>query len=255
MGFEYYYLFGLDIPLEKYGLGTIKQPKLIDYIRNESVVEMIYLPFVMNDIIINQSENSELLYELKDKMGSLTFMLMNCYQSKRFDIIASLNNSLSLLYECNPTINEDFSISIKDAKINDSNFDMLCDLVLDISRIDKSKIKFDKISKKEMTEIEKEFERRRKKYLEQSKGKKKEDDLSILDIANMIIHGTKFDYSDVLNMTIYQIKNTFNAMNSKESYEVGTLYKISPKFETGKEALGHWTEKIKIDKSSLSQID
>ena len=29
-GYEYYYLFGLDIPLEKYGLGSIKQPKIID---------------------------------------------------------------------------------------------------------------------------------------------------------------------------------------------------------------------------------
>ena len=30
-GYEYYYLLGLDIPLEKYGLGNIKQPKIKDF--------------------------------------------------------------------------------------------------------------------------------------------------------------------------------------------------------------------------------
>ncbi|MGL5191668.1 MAG: hypothetical protein ACRC7S_18665 [Cetobacterium sp.] len=255
MGLEYYYLFGLDIPLDRHNLGVIKQPKLIDYINNKSEVEMFYLPFVMNDIIINQSEDNEVLNELKKKIGSLTFMLMNCYQSSRFDVLMSLINSLSLLYRCESKINEDFSISVGDVRIDDSNFDILSDLVLEMSKIDKSKIKFNKVSKKEMTEIEKEFERRRKKYLEQSKNKKRDNELNILDISNIIIHGTKFSYEDVLNMTVYQIKNTFNAMNSKEGYEVGTLYRVSPKFEANKESLNHWSEKVKIDKSGLSQID
>ena len=60
-----------------------------------------------------------------------------------------------------------------DIEINNSNFDILVDVVLEMMKIDKSKLKFDKPKKKEMSEIEKEFERRRKKYLEMTNKKNK----------------------------------------------------------------------------------
>ena len=46
MDFEYYYLFGVDIPLDNYKLGTIRQPKLKDYIINNINLEMFYVPFL-----------------------------------------------------------------------------------------------------------------------------------------------------------------------------------------------------------------
>ena len=46
MDFEYYYLFGVDIPLDNYKLGTIHQPKLKDYIINNINIEMFYVPFL-----------------------------------------------------------------------------------------------------------------------------------------------------------------------------------------------------------------
>ena len=51
MDFEYYYLFGVDIPLGDYKLGTIRQPKLKDYIINNINLEMFYVPFLYVDII------------------------------------------------------------------------------------------------------------------------------------------------------------------------------------------------------------
>ena len=99
MKYEYYYLFGLDIPLDKYRLGVIKQPKLIDYISKEIDIETFYLPFIMNDIIISQTDDKESLMKIKKTIGSLSFILMNCYQSKRFDVINSLIESLKILYD------------------------------------------------------------------------------------------------------------------------------------------------------------
>ena len=55
MKYEYYYLFGLNIPLNKYGLGSIKQPKLIDYISKEIDIEKVGQYIVNSNIIENPS--------------------------------------------------------------------------------------------------------------------------------------------------------------------------------------------------------
>ena len=254
MKYEYYYLFGLDIPLDKYRLGVIKQPKLIDYISKEIDIETFYLPFVMNDIIISQTDDKESLMKIKKTIGSLSFILMNCYQSKRFDVINSLIESLKILYDNeNVKIDESLNILIDDIEINNSNFDILVDVVLEMMKIDKSKLKFDKHKKKEMSDIEKEFERRRQKYLEMTNKKNKDEPLTLIDIANIVSHSGLFKYDDVLNMTIYQLKNSFDIINKKEAFDINMLHRVSPKFDMSKEKYEHWTEKIKLDKSTLSK--
>lgn len=254
MRYEYYYLFGLDIPLDQYGLGTIKQPKLIDYISKEVDIEGFYLPFIFNDIVIGQSDNKEDFIKIKESLGSLTFMLMNCYQSKKFDVVNSLVKHLSILYDTdNVKIGDKFTILIDDIEIDNSNFDTLVDVILELSKIDRSKLKFDKVKKKEMTELELEFERRRKQYLDRVNKKDKEEGLKLLDICNIVCHNSKYGYEDVLNMTIYQLKNTFEIVNKKEIFDINMLHRISPKFDMSKDKYEHWTEKIKLDKSTLSQ--
>ena len=120
-------------------------------------------------------------------------------------------------------------------------------------KIDKSKLKFDKPKKKEMSEIEKEFERRRQKYLEVTNKKNKDEPLTLIDIANIVSHSGLFKYDDVLNMTIYQLKNSFDIINKKEAFDINMLHRVSPKFDMSKEKYEHWTEKIKLDKSTLSK--
>lgn len=254
MKYEYYYLFGLDIPLDRYGLGVIKQPKLIDYISKEVDIETFYLPFIMSDILISQVDDKESLIKIKDRVGSLGFILVNCYQTKRFDIINSLIESLKLLYNNeNVVIGESLNILIDDVEINNHNFDILGNVVLEMMKIDKSKLKFDKPKKKEMSDIEKEFERRRQKYLEMTNKKDKNEPLTLVDIANVVVHSGTFKYEDVLNMTIYQLKNSFDIINKKEAFDINTLCRVSPKFDMSKEKYEHWTEKIKLDKSTLSK--
>ena len=122
-------------------------------------------------------------------------------------------------------------------------------------KIDKSKLKFDKPIKKEMSALEKEFERRRKEH-EKRLGKKNSDkNLTILDMANISIHTSNFKYDDILNMTLYQLKNSFDVLTKKDAYDVNTMYMVSPKFEFKDNKHEHWIEKIKIDKSTLSQND
>lgn len=249
-GYEYYYIFGLDIPLEEYGLGKIKQPKIKDFLSKDIGMDDFFYPFIMNDIIIGQSQDKDTVLKIKESMGDLTFLLANCIQSKRFDILSLIKKNLEFLYQGNVSITDKCTIEVNNIEINNSNFKILCDVVLEMLKIDKSKLKFDKPIKKEMSEIEKEFERRRKKY-EERVGKKKEKGLTILDIANATIHTSNFKYEDILNMTLYQLKNSFDVLTKKDQYDLTMMYMVSPKFEI-KDKQEHWIEKIKINKSTLS---
>lgn len=249
-GIEYYYLLGLDINLEKYGLGRIKQLKLIDYLEKDISIDGFYIPFLMNEYIVKQSKNVENTIKLRNQLGSLTFLLISSYEGNNMDIIKALLGSVSILYGTEATVDEKYNIQVGDITISNDNFDLLCDVVLEMLKIDKSKFKFEKQDDSQ-SDIIKEFERRRKQYEQNSK--KKKSGLDMVDIINAIIHNGNFRYEDLLNMTIYQIKNSFEVLSVKESFDVNTLYRISPKFDMSKDKYEHWTEKIKLDKSTLSQ--
>ena len=180
--------------------------------------------------------------------------MVNCIQSNRIDILDSIKEHLEFLYDTDVEIKEDFTIRVGDFEINNSNFNVLCDVILEMLKIDKSKIKFDKPIKKEISAIEKEFERRRKEYEKRVGKKKNEKDLTILDMVNVLVHTSNFKYEDVLNLTLYQLKNSFDVITKKDAYDTTVMYMVSPKFEI-KDKQEHWIEKIKIDKSTLSQND
>ena len=187
-------------------------------------------------------------------MGDLTFLLINCLQSNRDDMLFAIKKSLEFLYDKEVKITDNLTIQIGEIEINNFNFKILCDAVLEMLRIDKSKLKFDKPIKKEMSEIEREFERRRREYEKRVGKKKNEKDLTILDMVNVLVHTSNFKYEDVLNLTLYQLKNSFDVITKKDAYDTTVMYMVSPKFEI-KDKQEHWIEKIKIDKSTLSQND
>ena len=251
-GYEYYYLLGLDIPLEKYGLGTIKQPKIKDFLSKDIGIDGFFYPFVMNDIIIGQAKENNSIIELKKSLGDLTFLLVNCVQSKRIDILDSIKTNLEFLYGQEVEVTEKFTIKVGEHEINNSNFQILCDVILELLKVDKSKLKFDKPVKKELSVIEQEFEKRRRLYEERNNKKKNDKDLTLLDMINVIIHSSNFKYEDILDMTLYQLKNSFDVLVKKDTYNTTLKYMVSPKFEI-KENQEHWIEKIKVDKSTLSQ--
>lgn len=252
---EYYYLFGLDIPLKKYNLGSIKQPKLIDFLEKDISIDNFYLPFIMNDILIGKSEDKESTISLKNKLGDLTFLLFSCYQAYQVEVLSLLSSSLSSLYNTDKIeIRDDFTILIDGhIEVNNSNFNILCDLILEMVKIDKSKLNLNSFENKQMSEVEKEFERRRAEYLSRLKDKQKKKGVELVDICNMLVHSGNFVYSDVLNMTIYQIKNSYETLIAKETFGINMLHRVSPKFDVGTEGYEHWVEKTKIDKSNLSK--
>lgn len=256
IGYEYYYLFGLDIPLKKYNLGTIKQPKVIDYIKNDISMEDFYMPFLINDMIIGKSENNQTIIDLKNNIGSLTFLLVNCYQSENNNILESLKRTLCLLYDTdNFEIDKNLNLIVGEEVISNDNFDILSDVILEMIKIDKRKIDFSKKEDDLYAGLSKEMLEAKRKFLERNKKlKKKDDSFGIIDISNMIIHSGIFNYNDVMCMTLYQLKNSYEIISKKENSEISLLHRVSPKFEAS-DNYEHWTEKIKLEKSTLNQTD
>ena len=250
-GYEYYYLFGLDIPLEKYGLGNIKQPKMIDFLSKDIGIDSFYYPFLINDITIGQSNDKDLAIKLKDSMGDLTFLLMNCIQNNREDMIYALKKSLEVLYDTeNIEITQEFTMKVDDIEINNSNFNILCDIVFEMFKVDKSKFKFESPKQEELDPITARFEMLRRKHREKVGNK---NEVRFIDIINIIIHSSKFKYEDLLNFTVYQVKNTFETISSKDTYDTMLQYKLSQKFDV-KEDVKSWHLKKIVKNSNLKGV-
>ena len=261
IGFEYYYLSGKNIPLENYNLGIIRQLTLNEFIDLNTDINEFVQPFLLNKkILLNNDENiDKILNNIKD----LSFLFLY-EQLTNYPIINNLLKSLTMIYKTNKVYVDKGSIAIivedgiNNTKciINDDNFHILSTVVCEMMGIEKSNAPQSK-PKKEMTEIEDEFERRRQKYLQmqQANKPKKSEGYTILDIANIVIHFSGFTYDEVFNMTIYQLKNSFKVLAKKDSYIDNLLHRISQQFVTSKEKFVLWMVEAKLDISSLSLKD
>ena len=256
--FEYYYLSGKNIPLHSYNLGVIRQLTLNDFIDSDVDINEFVQPFVLNKkVILNKNENvDKLLQDVED----LSFLFLY-EQLTNYSIIGNLLKFLTMIYKTEKIYvdKKNIAIIVEDGIddtsciINDANFNILSTVVCEMMGIDKEDIKTAK-PQQEMSDIEKEFERRRQKYLQMQNNsqQKKSEGYSILDIANIVIHFSTFTYNEVFNMTIYQLKNSFKVLAKKDSYMVNLLHRISQKFDTSKEKFVHWTDEVKLDISSLN---
>ena len=259
IGFEYYYLSGKNIPLHKYNLGVIKQLTLNDFIDGDIEINEFIQPFILNKkIILNKNESvDKVLQDVKD----LSFLFL--YEKLTgHSVMNTLIKTLSMIYDTNKIYISKKRLAIIVEKNNDSwiidddNFHFLTTIVCEMMGIDKDDVQQLK-PQTEMSDIEKEFERRRQKYMQMqdSKKPKKSEGYTILDIANIVIHFSGLTYNEVFSMTIYQLKNSFKILSKKDNYTVNLLHRISQKFDTSKEKFVHWTDDIRLDISSLSLKD
>lgn len=84
--------------------------------------------------------------------------------------------------------------------------------------------------------------------LQQGRRRRAEKEASYLqDIMNFVQFGgnSYIPIQEILSMTYYQLYNAYKSILGKEAHHIGTLYKISPKFEI-KDEISHWTKTIKI---------
>lgn len=253
LDYEAYFMSGLPIDLTSKGLGVVYQPRLKDFLREGLGVLEFSHSFLFNkEMILNKKESIDDL--IKD-LGKLSFLIV--YNeivvgsgAGDFNLIELLTRSLKLIYKTDDVaiIKTLGKIIInKNIIIGDEEFEFLSDLILEMLRLDKNDLKPEK-TKEEDSEILNEFERRAKKYQEKKKGS---NDSSLMDIVNIVVHSQSvIDYEKVFDMTVYQLRNSYETVIKKEVFNVNLAHRISPNFKPS-EDFKIWEENAKVVRSSL----
>ena len=243
-------LFGLPIKIKN--LGTIYQPTLSDYINNGIDIQSFMGLFnIKIDLLVKDSEG----------LKNFDFFLLQMTQGEKGNLyIFQLIKYLKLLYKTDKVefigIKEDdlnsvgilVKVNNEEYFINRENYDKLADIIL-IMLGSGNNIK-EKELKEELNEIDlkiakrrKEFERKKAEREAKIKKENTNDDnsLTILDLMNYIIHtdNTQYNYNTILNLTVYQIINTFKLYQMKEVYKTNMDYRTSGNFKI-EEEVNHW---------------
>lgn len=235
---EYYYMSGMPIKLGQ-GLGKIFQPKLIDFINNDTSIEELAQIFCVRlDIIdVSQEDIQKLMTVLKD------FDLFFLDEDKTS--LNKLVHYLKFLYKTdNVYLSVDKQCILIDDNIilNRNNYTYLADVVLNMLCMEKPQKK--KKERKYEDDYRQQLWEKMEKYRQQKEDK---DKMSFLDIVNVVVHhGTCVDYDKVFNMTYYQLINSYTTLMGKTNYDEYTMFKTSGQFKMEHE-VKHWgiTNRIK----------
>lgn len=261
---EFYYMSGLPVDFSNEGLGVIHQPKIKDFILSNLEISEFSHPFLLNkEMVLKRNEGVD---EALSDVGRLKFLFIydEITRAKREldgteGIVDTLVRCLKMLYNTDSVmvLSTVFSIVVGDSVlINDSNFGLLSDLVVEMMRIDilEMRKRIEENRKREEEEknnpMLREIRRREREFLAR---KQEKDELTLIDLANIVIHSQSvFDYEKAFNLTVYQLKNSYDLVIKKETYMVNLLHRISPNFQPTDD-FKLWEEKAKVIKSGLSK--
>lgn len=244
---EGYYLLGIPIDLRSKDLGVIHQITYREFIENNLTLDELLKPFLMKKEML-KGENDE-FNSFLDTVGNLGVIHIVNENSPQENIINNLIKTLKLLYKTedvcvNPNtkyieINEDIIIDIE-------KFEIISTVILEMFKIEKAEIE----DKSKMDEFDLAFEKKRREY--QKKVNKKKKKLNLHDIVNFIIHTNEFgvDYKKIMDMTIYQIKNTYETLMAKQNFETVNELKLH-QFDTSKMRVSDWRNKKIVISSEI----
>lgn len=231
-------LFGCPIK-SKYG--TIYQPKLHQFLefdfahfkRAFSMRKDLFLDITSEDY--DKIKDFDLVIMSKECIEDLIESLKIVYKTDKVKFEIPKKNDIDSIM---------ISIETNDGTyyINRNNYTEFSNFILVMLYEGDNTIKE---KSKELSEIERKMEQRRreferKKALKNAELNKDEEPITIFDLANYIIHAdNKFDYNSILDLTVYQLFNTFNLYQQKESYNIFIKYKTSGNFKIEDE-VKHW---------------
>lgn len=234
---ETYYLSGLPIKLEN-KLGKIYQPTIKYLIENDIDSVDFIKPFYICRIDLIENADKE----LKD---------FDIFFSQQKELLNELIKRLKILYRTEDIeVKESIRAIIVDDRflINRDNYTYLADIVLEMMYATREKPKKKEV--KYTNPYLQETWEKLQKYREQQE---KKNELQIADIMNMLIHmGDGFDYDKVLNLTYYQMMNSYITLRIKDGYKEFMMYKTSGQFNIEKD-IKNWMSEVKLKKSNYSQ--
>lgn len=239
-------LFGSNIKLNGL-LGEIVQPKLKDFLEHDMAINDFISPYYL--IASANVENGGIEKPL------LSLLAINLQLSKegRDAILDKFLVSLSMLYKGFKLEMLEFEdsivIAIKESDeikylIDDDNFIDLCEAVMDMFKIKVEKEDADLDLLDAPPEIIEKIKKGRKEF--RAKQREKKNNLEFFDMCNELIHiNNEYNYDKVLNMTIWQIKNSYSILTVKNAQD---NYVNSGSVQWKAEDFPDWRKETKIKK-------
>lgn len=239
IGLESYYLSGLPIPLQ-YNLGKIFPLNIRYMFENNIDYDEFVRPFLIR---ID-------LFDFKVD-GLCDFDLFFSSFNESDELLNLLIDKLKILYRTdNVKAISSIRIIIVNDKImiNRENYTYLADVALEMMYA--TKIKPKKTQSKYKNKYLQATWEKLQKYRKKEEEKKS---LQLSDILNTLIHiSNNFDYDKVLNLTYYQVMNSYITLTKKIGYDEFMMYKTSGQFKI-EQNVKHWSNETKIKKSIYSK--
>ena len=255
---ENYYITGLDIDLSQYNLGVIYQPSIrellensmtnLDFINPIYIIEKTYLD-------MHQNVDEELLTRF-DLMYSIDYLIKDNGIFNKFKkilcMIYRVESEEILFIEASDVTKTSIFIKSRDVVLNCNNYEKLADIIFEMFYVDKKD--FLKEDEDEVW-VEKTGSKKEREMIEYFKNKKRKkqqkDSMSLADYINVVCHIKNFTpYKEVVNLTFYQLMNSYKSLVHFDRYKEELGYRWSFKFNF-KDSQKHWSEYIKISKSEV----
>lgn len=245
-----------EIDLTEYKLGKIKFLTVKEIIKyGEDKIKELLLPFLYK---LLDETNEPLLFEMllldSEMYGKMIKFLKIFYKTEHVEMICDENKNLKLMVisnEINNLIlenpNKIENIQKDIVIIDKNNFQKISEVICTSFFLFKPK---SKNKEKNVFQVREENKSVLEEYLELEKQHEKEEqerikknEKNLHQIITIIASQCLWDYEKVLNMTYYQLWNSYISGFQKEQYKEYLQYKTSPKFEI-KDNQKHWTEVI-----------
>ncbi|EGT5447421.1 TPA: hypothetical protein KRM61_000904 [Clostridioides difficile] len=264
---ENYYITGLPIKLSEI-LGTVYQPTIEELIKFDMANLEIVNPFLVLEKSYSQLCNEE-SFELKckyDAISILDLMMLTSRKdsSEKIELLSDkIKKSLSILYKTDIKNIEymnniktgiliKFDDKKKNAFISREDFELVLDLILEMFCIDKKNL----FKNDEDKWIENTGSKREKQLIERFKEKerkrKEKEAYHLCDYINVVQNIDGYiSMNEILNMTYWQLINTYKTKIQFKNYDENLGYAWSFKYQIDTDKMKHWSKEIKIPISTV----
>lgn len=233
------YLTGNDIDLRKYNLGIINQLKVDDFMKDYDLIDFVK-PFYME-------QSLDLKDEIHDSGLHWSYYLMMSSDENR--LLDLLLDSLKFLYKTDDlkpvSFGEDIKLIIKKdnkpiAFIDDSNFNILCKVMLEMCYFEKPEPEKEVKGDTELVKIAKEMER---KYNQKNKDK---NVIVFEEMVRQVMHYRKLTYNHVKDWTIWFLKDVYTVECLNESSDKQYLMFTNSNMKVDLEKVKRWQDETKL---------
>ncbi|WP_297136117.1 hypothetical protein [Terrisporobacter sp.] len=233
------YLSGNDIDLRKYNLGIIKQLKVDDFMKDYDLIDFVK-PFYME-------QSLDLKDEIHDSGIHWSYYLM--MSSNENELLSLLLDSLRILYRTEDlnikAFDEDVKLIIKRdnkpiAFIDDSNFNILCKVMLEMCYFEKPEPEPEIKGDAELIRI--------KKMYDQKYGQKSKDKNVIVfeEMVRQVMHYRKLTYNDVKDWTIWFLKDVYTVECLSEVFDKQYLMFTNSNRKVDLKEVKRWQDETKL---------